>query len=510
MSSAVRLPNELSDFLSLPGPQTLLIRGPPGSGKSTLCLALLEAARGERVLITNRVPAPELHREFPWLGNNGSSGIKVVDASAPDAFLVDSLKAAAGVSQMVSDSAVDRTSMEEFLLLPPAIQEAWSDIPSERPSVVIVDSWDALVEQYLGGPRLRSTLPAIDRAEVERMLLRRMSRTRAHLVLVLERREETQLDYLVNGVVVTERELTEGRLERWLRIPKLRGIRVATASYPYTVEGAKFECIEPLRQYSTIHVGRFDPEPDAVPGFLWPGSHTIAEAFGRFPIGKTTLIESDLEVPDQIVQLVMGPAMGYVMSRGGHVVLIPSTTLSADDIWNSIARSVPYGGISETLRVIDVSGQLEQNAKDTRSELLPSIIPTRSMAPPAPGTSSEDGEVSRFVRGNVRDGFPSLVVVYLGGLKALASSLKVSLTPEMIDAFPASVQKSFGSARMHLLAVGAPGATFFEPLRSLSAIHLNVRMRLGRAFFYGRKPWTGGYALAESANGGPFGLLRIV
>ena len=193
MSTSVRLPSELTEFIALEGPQTLLIRGSPGSGKSTLCLALLEAAQGERILVSNRVSGRELHREFPWLGNNGSQGIQIVDTSSPDAFLAQSVRAAARSAEIVSVSAQERKAIDEFLLLPPAIQEAWSQIPLDRPALVVVDSWDALVEQYLGGYHSNGS-NGLDRAEIERMLLSRMSRNNAHLVLDLERREETHLD----------------------------------------------------------------------------------------------------------------------------------------------------------------------------------------------------------------------------------------------------------------------------------------------------------------------------
>ena len=137
-----------------------------------------------------------------------------------------------------------------------------------------------------------------------------MGCTHAPLALVLERREVSQLDYLVNGVVVTERALTNDRLERRLRIPKLRGIRLAIASYPHTVEGARFQSVEPIRRYSELRAGLCDRETDGVPCVLWPGSRSLAEVFRLFPIGGTALFETDPEVPDVVVRHVLGPAIG--------------------------------------------------------------------------------------------------------------------------------------------------------------------------------------------------------
>jgi KaiC/GvpD/RAD55 family RecA-like ATPase len=510
MSTALRLPAELAEFLTLPGPQTLLVRGAPGSGKSTLCLALLDAAQGERILVTNRVASPELHREFPWLGDNGSHGIRIVDTSAPDTFLSDSVRAAVRSAELVQDTPQARKDIGEFLLLPPPIQEAWSQIPPGSPALVVVDSWDALVEQYMGGLSSNGKhLP--DRSEIERMLLRRMGQAQAHLVLVLERREESHLDYLVNGVVIAERDAFHDHLERWIRLPKLRGVRVPNASYPFTVEGAKFQCIQPIHRYSEIKPGPFDPEPDPIPEQLWPGSRDLADAFGRFPSGRVVLFEQDDEFPDAVVQLLLGPSMAFAMSRGGRVVLVPSPALSADEIWGSLSASIRGPKVAETLRILDVTGQLERTVRGERSELTPAVVSPKSLAPSTPGADPQDNEISRFLRGRVKDGPPSLAIVFLSGLKALASSMKIPLTPEMMDSFPASIQSTLGaSSKLHFVAVGGSKAAFFEPLVPLSAVHVRLRMRQGRAFLYGAKPWTPGFVLTEAANGGPFSLLRIV
>jgi hypothetical protein len=410
----------------------------------------------------------------------------------------------------VSDvSTSERKGLEEFLLLPPPIQEAWSQLGTQGPALVIIDSWDALVEQYLGG---RGVVGAngVDRAEIERVLLRRMGRTPAHLVLVRERRDESQLDYLVNGVVVTDRERVDDRLERWLTIPKLRGLRVANPSYPYTVESARFQCIEPVRAYGEIRPGRFDPEPDRMPNYLWPGSRSLAEAFGRFPIGKTTLLETDGDVPDYLLQLILGPAIGFAMSRRGHVVLIPSAALSAEEIWATLSASVPRREVADSLRVLDVTGQLERNAKQSRSELSPAILSTKTLAPSNPPLDPEENELSRFLRGAGGDTFPSLAVLYLNGLQALIASLKVPVSPELMEAFPATIQGALGSSPRHFVAVGRADTPFFEPFRSIAAVHIHVRIRQGRAFLYGSKPWTPGFVLTEGSDGGPFELLRIV
>jgi KaiC/GvpD/RAD55 family RecA-like ATPase len=509
MCSAVRLPSELRQFLALPGPQSLLVRGPPGSGKSTLCLALLEAFGGERVLVTSRVTQQELEREFPWLGSSSPTGIEVVDASALEPPFRGGFAGGTAATILTEGEASERDALAEFLMLPTPVQDAWSRLPSDRPSAVVIDSWDALVEQYLG-VRSRHAADPLDRAEVERMLLRRMSRSPCHLILVLEREEQSQLDYLLNGVVVTRRELVDDRLERWLLIPKLRGIRVASSSYPYTVEGAKFQCIEPVRTPSELPRGAVDPEPEPVPRQLWPGSRSFAGNFGRLPLGKISLLEADEDLPDEVLQHLVRPAIAHAMSHGGRVLLVPPASLSADDIWMGIGEVARSRPLAESFRVVDVSRELGPSAAATHPELAGSIVSPNSLVSSASNPIAGDAELTRWLKGDGSAAAPGLVVVYVSGLESLSAALRVAITPDVAATFVANVQTTLGGANVHLIAVARPETPLARAVRSLATIRIQVRGRLGRVFLYGTKPWTPGFVLTEASDGGPYDLLRIV
>jgi KaiC/GvpD/RAD55 family RecA-like ATPase len=471
-----------------------------------LCLALLEASPGVRVLISSRVSREEFRREFPWMGENGLSNLEIIDASETEVS-VDGVARAAAEAALVTDARpADRRALSEFLLLPSSIQEAWSRIPANGPSTIVVDSWDALVEQYLG-MNSRHVADGIDRSEIERMLLRRMGRSHSHLVLALEREEQTQLDYLANGVIVTEREMADDRLERWLRIPKLRGVRVANASYPFTVEGARFQCIDPVRAYAELRRGAFDPEPDALPNLIWPGSRSFAESFGRLPVGKITLIETNDDLPDFVLQFLLGPMIGQSMHAGGHVIVIPSGSLTPSELWAGIEGAVARNRVPDLIRILDTTGQLQRTVMRANKDLAPAVISPSSLAPASPEADPTDSELSRWLRGGHA---PGLGVIYASGLESLMREMKTPLTEEMAAGLPGSIQTSMGAGNVHLVAVVKPDSLLFRPLRGLAAIHLRLHGRQGRVFVYGLKPWTPGYVLTESANGGPYDLLRVV
>lgn len=512
MSLAQRLPEELRKFLTLPGPQSLLVRGPPGSGKSTLCLALLEAAPGQRILLTSRVSQSELQREFPWLGENSSAHIQIVDTSNMDASVAEVGRSVSKARRVVDAMGPEGRELEEFLWLPSPVQEAWSRLPPDMPSIIVIDSWDAMVEQYLGG--IGSKGPELpDRLEVERMLLRHLGRGRAHVVIVLERREESQLDYLVNGVIVTQRELVNDRLERWLHLPKLRGIRIANAYYPYTVEAARFQCIEPIKAYTEMRRGPPEPEPDRMPGHLWPGSSAFAEIFGRLPIGKTTLIETDGEVQEQVLQLLLAPMIASAVDGGGKALVIPSPSLSAKEIWDSVHPGPSRHQLEAGFRVGDVSGQLETAARQLSPEFGKMVLPLKGLVPaaeaPLDGRMLDGTSVGRFLSSGSREA-PFLSITYTAGFQSIITSLGSVMTAEMVEGFPAQVQAGLLSAPMHLVVIGRTGSALFESVRSLAALHIHIRGRQGRVFIYGSKPWTTGLVLTEGTDSLPYDLLRIV
>jgi KaiC/GvpD/RAD55 family RecA-like ATPase len=277
------LPAELREFATRPGPQSILVRGPPGAGKTSLGLALLEAFSGERILVTERVSEPELRRDFPWFLPGGTEPIQIVNAMEHTRGLAESAAAVNSMSGIINPAS--RDALGDFLLLPDAVQVAFACIDPKQPVMVVIDSWDALVEAYMArGPADHHGMA--NREDIERLLLGTMQRSEVTLVLILEREEQSQLDYLVIAVVSTEKQMVEGRLERRLYIPKLRGQRLETPSYPYTLEGAKFQPIPPIRSGNTLHGapapwhGEASPRPRGREGASGPGGPTSPSLLG--------------------------------------------------------------------------------------------------------------------------------------------------------------------------------------------------------------------------------------
>lgn len=123
MGASLHLPIELTQFLGRPAPQTLLIRGAPGTGRTMLALELLDAFPGRRIYVTSRVGRSDLDLDFPTLLRSTHDGpITVVDLTAEGSDLRAASRAL--------ESARDLITRDEghpglrSLLLPPEVLDA--------------------------------------------------------------------------------------------------------------------------------------------------------------------------------------------------------------------------------------------------------------------------------------------------------------------------------------------------------------------------------------------------
>jgi KaiC/GvpD/RAD55 family RecA-like ATPase len=507
MGATLPIPRELVDFLKLPGPQSMLLRGPPGSGKSSLSLALLQAFNGTRYYVTNRVPEDDVLMAFPWLGENGNHGIRLLDNTEADGVATAARALLKGSPALVSDLTSETREMTEFLWLPEPLQRAWSEIHPEKPSLIVIDSWDALVDSYLGSPGPGSSTELPSRGDIERALIRRMGRARTHLLFVLEREEQTQLDYLVNAVGVTSREVVQGRLERWLTIFKLRGVRIENPLYPFSLESARFECIVPVRPYGQLQGGRsFDPAPDALPGFLWPGSKAFAASFGRLPLGKSTLMEVGSDVPNAIPHLLLAPMLAHAIEHNGRVIFLPDSSTLPDDVWEALHGSVERRRFLAQVRfLLPPAGPNEG-----KSEFEPTIVRLGAPADGGAVAPNDDIGMDQFLRSGSTSESPGLFVVFLQGLAAIANSMGITVNQDVAQRLPGQIQTAVRGAPIHAIAIGPASSPLLDPLRSTAALRLHLRQLQGRIFMHASDPWTPAFVLTEGDATTPYGLLRVV
>ncbi|RLG29542.1 hypothetical protein DRN97_11710 [Methanosarcinales archaeon] len=214
-----KIPPELVDAMSGGKGYSLLIRGAPGTGKTMLALELIRSfGSPNAVYLSTRVSPSSLYEQFPWLGE-----------SIPPIDVIDATKL------YVSSDIIP--GIQSF---PDTIYSRLGKI--KKPATVVIDSWEAITAQI---EREKEKIDSLAAAVTELARHEEMN-----LILVSEKFgiSPTTLDYMVDGVVTLNRLTIDHRNARELELEKLRGVRINQPRYPFSLEGGRFQYIEPFKR----------------------------------------------------------------------------------------------------------------------------------------------------------------------------------------------------------------------------------------------------------------------
>jgi KaiC/GvpD/RAD55 family RecA-like ATPase len=499
MGSVVRIPPELEAFIRLQPPQSLLVRGPPGSGKTMLSLALVEAFPGRRIYVSLRVSREGLFEQIPWLGKIPPGDLEIVDASDESDHVGEHARAAGASARLIEDRGLSKEE-REFIWLPAAVQSAWSLAQGPQPTLIIFDSWDAVIDQYFERTETTESLPS--RAEIERGLLNRMMRGNITLVMVLERDTPSILDYHVNGIVSTFRQNEEERLERWLGLPKLRGVAIRTDLYPFTLAHGKFSAITPSApgERYRLSAPAVDPHPEAQG--IWPGSTDYAQGFGRLRAGELTLMGLDSAVPREVHRVLLGPMLIQTLRTGGQALLISPPSMDPEDAFQSIQEFVPRETLKAQLRVMTLVPP-----RGITSEISEVFLTYNKVGWTKSGPTVPVPEDPGFLHRAQTTTNPSLIIAYLSGLQSLAETSGVTLSAGVLTGIDSAI---FPNCPVHVVAVGRMSDPRIETLSPVAEVHIRVRCPHGRIFLNGHRPYLAPLVMSQELGAEPYRLTPVL
>ena len=216
------LPGAVDRFFATDHGRVLLVKGPPGSGKTLFTAQCLDALQrdGDVMYVSSRVDRETVY-ETVFADHTALDRTQIVD-----------------ISQTPFDLPVEIEVPFEKLELDSLFEWLQQIRQATRRLTVAFDSW-TLIYSYLASHQ-RNPI-SIERATNRLAALARAEDLR--LVLVVETAEATPLEYIADGVVRMETEEARGHARRYINFEKLRGVRIGTRRHPVTLAEGVFRAI---------------------------------------------------------------------------------------------------------------------------------------------------------------------------------------------------------------------------------------------------------------------------
>jgi KaiC/GvpD/RAD55 family RecA-like ATPase len=318
----MHIPGELKSFFDLEEGQTLLIKGLPGTGKTTLALEIINdlCEKKNGVYISTRVVPERLYATNPW----------IIDVIPPknviNATQNKLLKSLRGIGNELSEY----DSVHDFF-------KVFFDEAEEMDNpMIVIDSWDAVMNY---------TASFIGKAQhsFEQNICEFGRDMGIHLILVSEFASVMPLDYIVDGVVTMEQFKLGGsgspgsmrtRYARQIRLDKLRGVEISQKTYTATLHGARFSYFEPYEEHQDAKIADIVRIPDPGNSRISTGIPDLDALTGGLKFGSCNVIEIDHGVGKRYYQILTALASN-ALKNGRGVFILPSIgyQLSARDIF---------------------------------------------------------------------------------------------------------------------------------------------------------------------------------
>src|SRR5947208_1023114 len=290
-------------FLQTPG-QVLLIQGPPGSGKTTFALEILNTLEEtHKIYASSRVAPARLRQHFPWI----DEVIDTMSGRTARASWIDELH---DLRRVEPD-----TIFNQVLRLKHSKQRA----------VLVVDSWEGAI---------RNTNDE-GRKMLESAVLSELDESKVSVVIVVEDSKKAgDLGYLVDGIVTLDQSELDGRRVRTIAMNKLRGFSVPTKRGIFSLDKARFTILpNGLRTPGTnLHPKPLEPVPNPSGAFSL-GSRGMDQMLGgSIPRGSFLLIDVDSSVSPVEIRTILNIVRATFINQKGACGIVPAAAYISTNV----------------------------------------------------------------------------------------------------------------------------------------------------------------------------------
>ncbi|HEY7226680.1 MAG TPA: gas vesicle protein GvpD P-loop domain-containing protein [Nitrososphaeraceae archaeon] len=347
--SFLDIPFELREFMKN-DTYSLLVKGPSGSGKTTLSLSLLRSLKQKNnfFYISTRSSPKQLFEHYPWLR-------KIIKPPKKD---IDSQD----VGQNLSSFEDARLDEPESLF-----ERVTNQLMDVKNPVIIIDSWDSVASLMDREARLNN----------ERVLQTWRERAKAKLIFTSEDSVESNLEFIVDGVIELNYQFMDEIRIRSLFLKKLRGIQIKRSLYHFTLKDRILRCLDSYdpRQFRIHNTSEKIPNvTNFSKQILQTGYQDLDKYIGSLPQGGLITIERDNSLSDDIVLLFLSDIL-FNFSKMNYCLLLDSSI--KDDLILTYKSNIQSYGKLYALDGLGSTENLKQkeiNSKDVFYKYVAKIV----------------------------------------------------------------------------------------------------------------------------------------
>ncbi|MEF8873054.1 MAG: gas vesicle protein GvpD P-loop domain-containing protein [Candidatus Thermoplasmatota archaeon] len=359
------IPPEIKEFLEKEGGSSVFFEGSSGTGKTTIALQIIEelADPEKSFYLSTRVSDEALYTQFPWLEDKEMRS-QITDASKvfletlygeeeeeKEQVIDEEKKKIKGAKEFLDTireegppENVDRTRLNQLDKSIPGLERIYDRIDNVLPerSLLVIDSIEGITHKY--DIDMETFVMTIQKDLVEN--------SNTNLIMVLEKEEAPDLEYLGDGVVQMNRYQLEGRDVRTIKLKKLRAIRIKQPSYLMSLEGGRFKCFEP---YELDISGGHEWKPVKAPeGKYSTGTEDIDSLLdGGFDAGSYNIFEVKENVSNEEFFSVIRPIFLNFLSQNRGIITVLSGGTHPENLKDDLTRFISENVFNEKFRIVD-------------------------------------------------------------------------------------------------------------------------------------------------------------
>jgi KaiC/GvpD/RAD55 family RecA-like ATPase len=354
-------PSEIEEFINSENGVSLILKGPPGSGKTTLALQILEHFQNKNKIIylSTRVGDLSLHKQFPWL-KDMEKNLKLLITSKlfVEQTFQEILEEESPVNvygrklleEMTGEppNKVYRTMFKKYLKEADAIEikRVYDSIESNLPdkSVMVVDSIEGFTSMF-----------NISVSEFVYMLQKDLVEgVNTNIVFVSEEDARGAEDYIVDGVVNLDYKIEDGKRLRTIYLKKLRSIGIKKPSYCFTLNNGRFHSFSP-DNYERLKIGKWEPIKNKN-GLYSTGIEDFDNLLGGGIRPGTFLnIEIDKEILHEYYTFITNTLVLNYLAQDLSILVMPVPGTSFYYYRNYFKKWVSAQTIDKNIKFIDYS-----------------------------------------------------------------------------------------------------------------------------------------------------------